>query len=275
MIYAVIVFLLTTAPAVGLFMMTRKLDKKEKESKKLLLKIVLMELPFLIATIIAENVSEISLSLVTGSNMENPVFIFVMCFFVIGPAEELFKFLGAAIPTWKSPEFNCKFDGIVYCTTSALTFALIENISYVAGSKIPLLTGIMRAICCFPGHFMYGVLMGVFYSRARIAANNGNTSKKILNFFLALLIPSLIHGLYDTLSFNLLPALNAVEGTSGGAEVINIMKLLMLIGGMFIVVGGTYVALFTVIFRQSKTDYFIAPAYPQPQKPADRMRSDT
>ena len=268
MIYAILIFLLMTAPAAGLFFMTRHLDKKEKESKKLLLKIVLMELPFLLATIIAETVSELSLKLVTGSNMENPFFIFVMCFFVIGPAEELFKLLGAAIPTWKSPEFNCKFDGIVYCTTSALVFALVENIGYIITSNSPLVTAVMRAVCCFPGHFMYGVLMGVFYSRARIAANKGRNSAKWGNLVLAVLLPSLIHGLYDTIAFNILPVLNALEASSNG---MNILKLIMLIGGLLMVVGGIYIALFIIIFRQSKTDYFIAPAYPQPKKPAGQL----
>lgn len=273
MIYVLLIFLLTTAPAAGLFMMTRKLDKKEPESKKLLLKIVLMELPFILATIIAEAFSEASLSLFTGSDMQNPLFIFVMCFFVIGPAEELFKLLGAAIPTWKSREFNCRFDGIVYCTTSALTFSLIENITYLFTSKNALVTAFMRAVCCFPGHFMYGVLMGVFYSRARIAANKGNRSARNLNFFLAVLIPSLIHGLYDTLSFNVLPVLNALEGSSGSGEAVNLIKLLLLLIGLLMVVGGTYITLFVVIFRQSKTDYFIAPAYPQPIKPVDRVNT--
>ena len=266
MVLPIILFFIATVPAVILFIMTRKLDKKEKESKKILIKIMLMEIPFIIAAVIAELVGEAILSGITGADMNNLLFIAVMCFFVIGPAEELFKFLGARVPTWKSPEFNCKFDGIVYCTTSALTFALLENLGYVLGSQ-SLATAIMRAICCIPGHFMYGVLMGVFYSRARVCMNNGDKKGKRKNIFLAILIPSLIHGLYDTLAFSMLPLAEELDSANGIYEAGVIIGILACLGLFVLVVVGTYICLFVVIIKQSKSDKYIAPRYPLPQQP--------
>ena len=267
MVLPIILFVIAVVPAIILFIMTRKLDRKEKESKKILIKIMLMEIPFIIAAVIAELVGEAVLSGITGADMNNLIFIAVMCFFVIGPAEEIFKFLGARVPTWKSPEFNCKFDGIVYCTTSALTFALLENLGYVLGSQ-SLATAIMRAVCCIPGHFMYGVLMGVFYSRARVCMNNGDKKGKRKNIFLAILIPSLIHGLYDTLAFSMLPLANELDSANGIYEAGVIIGILACLGLFVLVVVGTYICLFVVIIKSSKNDKFIAPIYPLPQQPA-------
>ena len=267
MVLPIILFVLATVPAVVLFIMTRKLDKKEKESKKLLVKIILMEIPFLIATVIAEGVLQALMTAVSGEDMSNLVYIALFCFLVVGPAEEIFKFLGAKIPTWKSPEFNCKFDGIVYCTTSALTFALVENLGYVFTSG-SLGTAIMRALCCFPGHFMYGVLMGVFYTRARVCANNGDKKGKNKNFFLAILIPALIHGLYDTICFSMSPLATELDSAGGFYETAVVLQLILLLGAFVVVIVGTYICLFVVIIKQSKNDKFIAPRYPLPQQPA-------
>lgn len=266
MTLSIILFVIAVVPGIILFVMTRKLDKKEKESKKILIKIALMEIPFIIAAVIAELVGEAVLQGITGEDDSNLLFIAAFCFLIIAPAEELFKFLGARVPTWKSPEFNCKFDGIVYCTTSALVFAVLENLGYVLGSQ-SLVTAIMRAICCIPGHFMYGVLMGVFYSRARVAMNNGDKKGKRKNIFLAILIPSLIHGLYDTLAFSFVPLAEELEYADGMYEAGLIFGLLACLGLLILVVIGTYIALFVVIIKASKSDKFIAPLYPLPKQP--------
>lgn len=266
MLVALIICVLATAPAIALFAMTRKLDKKEKESPSLLIKIALMELPFLIATIIAEGVMQGIMTGVSGADMNNIGYVIIFCFLVVGPAEELFKFLGARIPTWKSPEFNCKFDGIVYCTTSALVFAFVENLIYVVGSGTPLVTGIMRAVCCFPGHFMYGVLMGVFYSKSKIADRFGNKKKKHLNTFLAILVPALVHGLYDSIIFSITPILAELDGARGAYETQLIIELLILVGLLILVLAGTYICLFVTVIKQSKTDFFFAPKYSKNKK---------
>ena len=266
MVLPIILFVIAVVPGIILFIMTRKLDKKEKESKKILIKIMLMEIPFIIAAIIAELVGEVVLQGITGEDRSNLLYIAALCFFIVGPAEEIFKFLGAKVPTWKSPEFNCKFDGIVYCTTSALTFAILENLGYVLGSQ-SLATAIMRAICCIPGHFMYGVVMGVFYTRARVAMNNGDKKGKRKNFFLAIFIPALIHGLYDTLAFSFVPLAEEYDNASGDYQIELMLGILLCLGLLILVVIGTYICLFVVIIKSSKNDKFIAPIYPLPSQP--------
>ena len=266
MVLPIILFVLAVVPGIILFVMTRKLDKKEKESKKIIIKIMLMEIPFIIAAIIAELAGEAILQGVTGEDRSNILFIAALCFLVVGPAEEIFKFLGAKVPTWKSPEFNCKFDGIVYCTTSALTFAVLENLGYVLGSQ-SLVTAIMRALCCIPGHFMYGVVMGVFYTLARVCMNNGDKKGKRKNFFLAIFIPALVHGLYDTIAFSFVPLAEEYDYASGDYQIGLMLGLLLCLGLFVLVIVGTYICLFVVILKQAKTDKYIAPRYPLPQQP--------
>ena len=96
MTLSIILFVIAVVPGIILFVMTRKLDKKEKESKKILIKIALMEIPFIIAAVIAELVGEAVLQGITGEDDSNLLFIAAFCFLIIAPAEELFKFLGAS-----------------------------------------------------------------------------------------------------------------------------------------------------------------------------------
>ena len=114
---------------------------------------------------------------------------------------------------------------------------------------------------------MYGVLMGVFYSSARVAMNNGDKKGKRKNIFLAILIPSLIHGLYDTLAFSFVPLAEELEYADGMYEAGLIFGLLACLGLLILVVIGTYIALFVVIIKASKSDKFIAPIYPLPKQP--------
>ncbi|MBR3006021.1 MAG: PrsW family intramembrane metalloprotease, partial [Erysipelotrichaceae bacterium] len=74
-------------------------------------------------------------------------------------------------------------------------FALWENISYVL--HFGLANAFVRAFTAIPGHASFGVFMGVFYSAARLYANAGYTDKSKMFEACAVVIPMLIHGLYD------------------------------------------------------------------------------
>lgn len=120
-------------------------------------------------------------------------------FIVAGFSEELCKLMMLSLAIWKSKEFDEYFDGIVYATFVALGFACIENIGYVFGAgnlTDSLSTGIMRAILSVPGHFLFGVTMGYFFSLAKFDPRH-----RFLNLIKALLLPMLLHGTFDTLLF--------------------------------------------------------------------------
>lgn len=112
--------------------------------------------------------------------------------------EEVAKFLMFWLLVRKNRHFDEKMDGILYAVIISLGFAVLENLLYLYSAADDFLeVGIMRAIFSIPGHFGFGVLMGYFYSLAVF----GNSSKKKLYLSLSLILPILVHGIYDSLLF--------------------------------------------------------------------------
>jgi len=111
-------------------------------------------------------------------------------FIVAAIVEEGFKFLFLYRTIWKRKEFDQYYDGIVYAVFISLGFAFIENILYVF--QFGLGTAILRAVLSVPGHGLFGVAMGYFFSLARFSPNRG---KGLL--WLSFLVPVLFHGLYN------------------------------------------------------------------------------
>jgi RsiW-degrading membrane proteinase PrsW (M82 family) len=115
-------------------------------------------------------------------------------FVVAAFSEELFKYMALFLLIWKSPEFNEKFDGIVYAVYVSLGFAAVENVLYVMEGGIS--TGLMRAITAVPAHAIFGVTMGFYFGLAKFYEKERATLKlKALGF------PMLLHGIYDFILF--------------------------------------------------------------------------
>ncbi len=115
-------------------------------------------------------------------------------FVVAGFTEELFKFTALYLLIWKSPEFNDKFDGIVYAVFVSLGFAAVENVLYVMGNGYS--TGITRAITAVPAHAIFGVTMGFYFGMAKFFEKERSVLKRKALFF-----PMLLHGVYDFILF--------------------------------------------------------------------------
>ena len=111
-------------------------------------------------------------------------------FAVAGFTEELFKFMALYVLIWKSPEFNDKYDGIVYATFVSLGFAGVENVMYVLQSGFN--TGLMRAFTAVPAHAIFGITMGYYFGMARFYRKRQTELK-----WKALWVPILLHGIYD------------------------------------------------------------------------------
>lgn len=116
--------------------------------------------------------------------------VFWRSFVVAGFTEESFKLLFLLLLIWKSPQFNEKFDGIVYAVYVSLGFAAVENILYVF--DYGAIVGWTRALFAVPGHFLFGVTMGFFVGLARFYPE-----KKNRLIIAALLYPIALHGTYD------------------------------------------------------------------------------
>ncbi len=141
--------------------------------------------------------------------------LFVYTTLGIGLVEEGCKFIMLKQVTWRNRHFSQRFDGIVYAVSASLGFALLENLLYVFSGGVTV--GILRALTAVPMHTAFGIIMGLYYGRARFDATTnpvwtidpsdgslseprmvqGSAKRANTNMLKALVIPTLLHGLYD------------------------------------------------------------------------------
>lgn len=159
-----------------------------------------------------------AISMVTIAAPATAIEAFWNAFLTAGLPEEVAKLFCLWLFLRKNPYFDEYIDGIVYAVCVGMGFAAFENIGYLfsnvdAWREI----GLLRAILSIPGHFFFAVTMGYFYSKAVF----GSPSHRRWNYFLALLVPVLLHGLFDAL-------LMTSDAVGGSASAI------MLFGGLWL-----------------------------------------
>lgn len=184
-------------PAVILLVRIYKLDKLEREPMGLLISLVIWGIASTVIAVFLETVGDGVLS-VLALPKESTLYGVLMYFIVVGCSEEGAKLFLLKRKTWKSKEFNCKFDAIIYATYVSLGFALWENIGYVA--MYGLSNALLRAATAVPGHASFGVFMGIFYGLSKAAAVDGKIAKSKFYGRMAFVVPVLFHGAYDFLA---------------------------------------------------------------------------
>ena len=180
-------------PAAFLMKKVYDLDHLEKESRSLMKSLIIAGFLAAIPAVLAETIFPAIMDAVLPQ--ESVVYQFLMNFGVIALSEEGSKYYFLKRKTWKNPEFNCQFDGIVYAVFVSLGFALLENILYVLPYGLGVALG--RALTSIPGHASFGVFMGAFYGIARKEENLGHQAESKSARKSAVLIPVLLHGAYD------------------------------------------------------------------------------
>lgn len=180
-------------PAVILLVKVNRADRLEKESPRLLLTLVLFGILATALASVAEGVGESILSRLFPRG--GLIYSLLLYFIVVAGAEEGAKYLLLKKKTWNSPEFNCRYDGIVYSVFVSLGFALWENIGYSA--IYGLSTALVRAVTAIPGHACFGVFMGIWYSAAKQYETAGNAAAAEECRKKAFWVPMLLHGVYD------------------------------------------------------------------------------
>jgi len=178
--------LLALAPAIIIMMYVYYRDRYEKEPVKLILKGILLGAIIIFPVGLVENL------ILEYGKLFKPIAKAAWDGFVAaGATEEAFKYLMVFILIWRNPNFNEKFDGIVYAVSVSLGFAAIENLFYVF-SQNSIQVGLLRAFTAVPGHTIFGIVMGFYLGLARFSKQN--KGKWLLKAFL---VPWLLHGTYD------------------------------------------------------------------------------
>jgi RsiW-degrading membrane proteinase PrsW (M82 family) len=141
--------------------------------------------------------------------------IAIGCFVVIGPIEELAKFLVVRLWIYRRPEFDEPIDGIVYASAAALGFASFENALYVLDFRhhdVRWALLFSRAFLAVPGHVLFSSMWGYALGRARF---------KPYPVALMVVAASVLHASYDFLA--LLPVTRPL--------------VLILVVALFVIVG--------------------------------------
>ena len=188
-----LLILAAVLPAAYLMLKVYQSARLEREPPRLLIGLVLLGM---VSTALAGGAEQLGQRILTwflteGSVGYNALFYFL----VVGPAEEGFKYAVLRWRTWRHPEFDCQYDGVVYAVFVSLGFALWENIGYVLMYGID--TALARALTAVPGHACFGVFMGVWYGAAKRHDLYGDTERSKRARRLCVLVPALLHGCYD------------------------------------------------------------------------------
>ncbi|WP_044915119.1 PrsW family glutamic-type intramembrane protease [Butyrivibrio sp. WCE2006] len=181
--------------AIILIFFIYRLDRIEPEPVSLLLKLFLwgaLAVP-IVATII-ENIIEAGVSVIAdqGTIMFNILDAFLVAAFT----EEICKYAVLKKFTWKHPAFNFRFDGVVYSTTVAIGFEVVENLLYLFDSDAS--TAYLRS--AFPGHCIFGIYMGYYYGQAKSLELMGDARGSAKMRRKGVLTAIMIHGIYDSVA---------------------------------------------------------------------------
>ena len=188
-------FLLLAAlfPAAALLVRVYRLDKIEKEPPRVLWTLIGCGA---VAALAAYALQCVLLRLLDGwlpaGGLGN---LIVRNFLIVACSEELCKRLPVRTVLWHHPAFDYRFDAVVYCVFSALGFAALENVLYVAESG--LRTAVMRALLSVPGHFFFAVYMGIYLGEAKQAEREGEAYERVRFLRASITVPVLLHGFWD------------------------------------------------------------------------------
>ncbi len=125
--------------------------------------------------------------------------LFINTFVSVALVEEGFKWIVTKKFGYDNQEFDEVYDIIVYAVFASLGFACIENILYVF--QYGLGNAITRALTSIPGHTCFAVIMGYFFSKAKVNHLNNSQSNYVKNLALSIIAPAVFHTLYDAIIF--------------------------------------------------------------------------
>ena len=196
MIVNSVIFLIAAAllPPLILMWIVDRMDKLEREPRSLLwglfLRGVLAMFPILVLEVVADQ-------FIDFFSWRPLAYLFLAYFVVPGFVEEGIKYRVLLRRTWRDPNFNYRFDGVVYAVFVSLGFAAVENVMYVLTSGFS--TAIARAVFSIPGHAMFGVVMGAGIGRAKWLFDHHQREQAASARSRAWVLAAILHGLYDFL----------------------------------------------------------------------------
>ena len=187
-------------PAVFLMVQVYRLDRIEKEPAGLLVRLAVFgALAGLAAGVIEGALTRLLAFVMPEGSMS---YLVIENFLIVALVEESCKRWPVMKFAWNHPAFDYRFDAVVYCVFSALGFAALENILYVA--EYGFSVAVSRALLSVPGHCFFAVYMGIYLGQAKMTERAAERyyvelpDENPAQYLRAsLLIPTLLHGFWD------------------------------------------------------------------------------
>ena len=169
---------------------------KEKEPRGLLAKLFFSGILAAILVIIRSLILEALIPWLALEDNVSFARLLVITFIKVAMLEEGMKLLMVYLFGYKSQEFDETYDIIIYSVFTAIGFAAFENIAYVL-SNGSVVIGIIRGLMSVPSHAFDALFMGYYLSLAKISSLKGSKQLEKGNLFKSLMIPTVLHGIYD------------------------------------------------------------------------------
>lgn len=180
--------LLAVAPALALLIIFYRLDARNPEPFWLLVRLYVFGMISVLPILLFETIlSYLNIFQYFDTDLTNAYSAFA----VAGFTEEIFKWIFVYFIAFKNKAFDEPLDGIIYCVFVSLGFATIENIFYILEGSYSV--ALVRAILSIPAHMLFAVSMGYYLSLSKFA----NDGKNSVFFLKSLVVPILLHGMYD------------------------------------------------------------------------------
>lgn len=152
-------------PAVFLMHYVYRHDRIEREPVGLLISLIWRGVLAALVAIVLELLGQLVLD--ASVSQDDPKYVLLLAFLVVAAAEEGAKIFFLHRRTWQDPNFNYRFDAILYAVFVSLGFAAFENVKYVFSYGLSV--ALPRAILAVPGHMGFAVFMGIFTAGPRAA----------------------------------------------------------------------------------------------------------
>ncbi len=117
-------------------------------------------------------------------------YIAVTTFVIVAPVEEYLKYLVVKRTVYRSPVFDEKIDGVIYCIAAGLGFATFENILAAVGSDGSIV--LARAVTATLLHAVASGLVGFYLGQAKF-----RPQKSRFYITIGLLSGIIVHGMYN------------------------------------------------------------------------------
>lgn len=158
-----LLILLAVLPTIFMIVFIYYKDSYEKEPVGLLVSLFALGMAGTIPAVAYETAGDAFIGLFFYKN--SGIYNLISAFLGVALVEEGVKFIALYFRTWKNPNYNYKFDGIVYAVLVSLGFATVENILYVLEGGLSV--AIARALLSVPSHAIDAVYMGFYYGYAK------------------------------------------------------------------------------------------------------------